>query len=116
MKCSSYARGCQCSDCVGWWESELNGITKWHPDFAQRYPDPLDYPFRNRENAARAEVLRAMKAQAVSVKSQDAYTAALVGAKLPPMHCKKCNHYNDYVGPEHLTDLGVYICRSCKVR
>lgn len=33
-------------------------------------------------------------------------------AKLPT-NCKKCNHYNEYVGLEHLT-AGEYICRSCK--
>lgn len=33
--------------------------------------------------------------------------------KLPPMHCVKCNHYNEYVGQEHLVK-GVYTCRSCK--
>ncbi len=33
--------------------------------------------------------------------------------KLPPMNCVTCNHYNDYVGKEHLVD-GVYKCRSCR--
>ncbi len=34
-------------------------------------------------------------------------------SKLPPMHCVKCNHYNEYVGHEHLVG-GKYTCRSCR--
>lgn len=30
-----------------------------------------------------------------------------------PTHCAKCNHYNEYVGPEHIRN-GQYICRSCR--
>ncbi len=40
-------------------------------------------------------------------------TAPHLPAKLPPMHCVKCNHYNEYVGQEHLVG-GVYTCRSCR--
>lgn len=39
--------------------------------------------------------------------------AAAMPGKLPPMHCVRCNHYNEYVGQEHLVG-GVYKCRSCK--
>lgn len=30
-----------------------------------------------------------------------------------PTHCKKCNHYNEYVGTEHLVN-GDYVCRGCR--
>ncbi len=35
-----------------------------------------------------------------------------VGSSLPT-NCKRCNHFNEYVGLEHLTN-GEYICRSCR--
>lgn len=34
-------------------------------------------------------------------------------AVLPPANCKRCNFYNEYVGPEHLVN-GEYLCRPCK--
>jgi len=34
-------------------------------------------------------------------------------AKNLPTNCKKCNHFNEHVGVEHLTN-GEYICRSCR--
>ncbi len=38
------------------------------------------------------------------------------GKKLPPMNCIRCHFRNEYVGPEHLDELGLYTCRQCKGR
>jgi hypothetical protein len=51
-----------------------------------------------------------LSSEAVDKVLYDLWPAA---AKLPT-NCKKCNHYNEYVGPEHLTAGGDYICRSCR--
>lgn len=47
-----------------------------------------------------------------SVVNEILFGKAGTAAKLPT-NCKKCNHFNEYVGAEHLT-AGEYICRSCK--
>ncbi len=37
--------------------------------------------------------------------------AVVVGNKLPPLKCQKCEYVNDYAGPEHLV-AGLYYCRN----
>ena len=31
-----------------------------------------------------------------------------------PENCSECNHHNPYVGKEHITDTGQYVCRQCR--
>lgn len=59
-------------------------------------------PTPSRTLPAKPKPVRNLHTESVKASSDE---------KLPPMRCATCDHYNEYVGKEHLVD-GVYYCRN----
>lgn len=53
-------------------------------------------------------------ADGTAIDWQTAPRATVASSPIGPKNCTRCNHRNEYLGPEHLSADGSYTCRGCK--
>lgn len=122
-----YSNNCHCAQCLAWdntaypdkiaqgWTMDPSGglITPpaGHRLYSQYFPNlPVTQPY------SPTGMFGAIPVFPGWITPPDIIPATQKSptGKLPPMNCLKCNYRNEYVGPEHLDELGLYTCRTCK--